>query len=204
VPDPTARPQVQAILAPLQFAQEGFGTNIYPDALLSPIRDGAHPSLPPCRGVFISVEIRNTTTLAAPDRQTLLRPRPSASRILVVDDHADSRDLLAAFLMMEGHDVCAASDGSEALRICADFQPDIVFLDLCMPTMDGYEVCARLRENAATKDAAIYALTAYPNDGAPANAPLRVFDAYLLKPVVLEDVARVIARRAETASPSPA
>lgn len=150
------------------------------------------------------MEIHNTTSLAAPERQTLLRPRPSASRILVVDDHTDSRDLLAAFLMLEGHDVCAASDGPEALRICAGFHPDIVFLDLCMPMMDGYEVCTRLRENAATKDAAIYALTAYPNDGAPSKAPLRVFDAYLLKPVDLEAVARVVACRPEAASPSPA
>lgn len=138
---------------------------------------------------------QKTTSLATTEAQRRLRPGSRCSRILVTDDHEDSRELLAAYLMLDGHTVCTAADGLEALRICADFQPDIVFLDLCMPGMDGYEVCTRLRENAATKDATVYALTAYPHEGPAPNAPRRLFDRYLLKPVELEDIGRLVGER---------
>jgi CheY-like chemotaxis protein len=145
--------------------------------------------------------MQKMTSLTIAEAQRLPRPRPRTSRVLVTDDHDDSRELLAAFLMLEGHTVRTAADGREALRICADFQPEIVFLDLCMPGMDGYEVCTRLRQNAATKNAAVYALTAYPHEEPSPDAPLRLFDRYLLKPVELEEIGRLIAGRRETRSP---
>lgn len=132
-----------------------------------------------------------------------MRPSSRGSRILVTDDHRDSRELLAAFLTLEGHSVRTAADGFEALRVCADFQPDIVFLDLCMPGMDGYEVCTWLREHAATRDAAVYALTAYPNEGPSPKARVRLFDRYLLKPVELDDIRQLVAGRCAIGSPVP-
>jgi CheY-like chemotaxis protein len=141
------------------------------------------------------VDRQKTTSLATTETQRLLRPGSRGSRILVTDDHEDSRELLAAYLMLDGHTVRTAADGREALRICADFQPDIVFLDLCMPGMDGYELCARLRENEGTKDAAVYALTAYPHERPSPKAPRRLFDRYLLKPVELEDIGRLVGAR---------
>ncbi len=149
------------------------------------------------------MDLRKTTSLATPEARGLLRPGSRGSRILVTDDHQDSRELLAAFLTLEGHSVRSAADGLEALRVCADFQPDIVFLDLCMPGMDGYEVCARLRENAATKDAAVYALTAYPHEGPSPKARDRLFDRYLLKPVELADIGQLVAGQCAIGSPDP-
>jgi len=69
----------------------------------------------------------------------------TALRILVVDDHQDCADSLAMLLELSGHVVEQAYDGAAAIVLAHDFNPDIVFLDIAMPEMDGYEVARRLR-----------------------------------------------------------
>ena len=68
-----------------------------------------------------------------------------SARVLVVDDNAPNRRLLAARLNAEYFDVLTASNGPEAIGICEKTQCDIVLLDVMMPDMDGFEVCRRLR-----------------------------------------------------------
>src|SRR5690349_11065681 len=77
--------------------------------------------------------------------QPNIAPSRSARRVLVVEDSDASRDALAHFLELKGFEVCAAQDGLEGLRLAAKFRPDVVFLDLFMPHMDGFELCTRLR-----------------------------------------------------------
>lgn len=126
--------------------------------------------------------------MAARELQSQPRPPAKGHRILVVDDHADSRDVLATFLSLQGHDVRAADGGAEALRVCCEFAPDVVFVDLCMPEMDGFELCSWLRQNSATHDAAVYAVTAYAQGEPSSRGPRLGFDAILLKPVELEAI----------------
>lgn len=71
-------------------------------------------------------------------------PSPAA-RVLVVDDRADSRKLLALRLRQDGHEVQEAADGETALALVQQATPDLVLLDVLMPGMDGLEVCRRLR-----------------------------------------------------------
>ena len=68
-------------------------------------------------------------------------------RVLVVDDDAGQRLLTSIALQQGGCAVIEASDGAQALRCFADVQPDIVLLDVIMPGMDGFEVCAALRQS---------------------------------------------------------
>jgi DNA-binding response OmpR family regulator len=70
-------------------------------------------------------------------------------RVLIVDDEAYMRELIAQYLEMEGYEVQQAADGPEALRIAAENSPDLVILDIMLPGMDGFQVSSRLRAISA-------------------------------------------------------
>lgn len=72
------------------------------------------------------------------------------SKILVVDDHEEIREALAAILDEEGHEVVHAENGVVALQMATEATPDVILLDIAMPQMDGLEVLRRLKENAVT------------------------------------------------------
>jgi CheY-like chemotaxis protein len=71
---------------------------------------------------------------------------PTAT-ILVVDDHAPSRQFLTTLLGYKGHRLLEASDGMEALAVARAEQPDLILSDVLMPTMDGYEFVRQLRKD---------------------------------------------------------
>src|SRR5271170_983391 len=105
------------------------------------------------------------------------------ARILIVDDIAPNVRLLETKLAAEYFDVVTASSGKEALRICEDDRCDIVLLDVMMPGMDGFEVCRRIKHNAATAHLGVVLVTALdqPTDrvrGLEAGA-----DDFLTKPI---------------------
>lgn len=75
----------------------------------------------------------------------------AAPRALVVDDAAAEREHLAAILREAGWVVTLACDGAEALEQARDLHPAIIFLDILMPRMDGYQTCRRLAEDPATR-----------------------------------------------------
>ena len=75
--------------------------------------------------------------------------RPSGHRLLVVDDNQDAAVSLAMLLRLQGHEVRVAHDGPAALEMAKAYPPDVVFLDIGMPGMDGYEVARRLRSSPA-------------------------------------------------------
>ena len=84
----------------------------------------------------------------------------SVGRVLVVDDEDDIRELCRVNLEFEGFEVVDAPSGSRALEVAASQHPDVIFLDLMMPEMDGWEVLRRLKENDATADIPVVLLTA--------------------------------------------
>ena len=105
------------------------------------------------------------------------------ARILVVDDIPPNVKLLEARLNAEYFDVLTASNGPDALKICADGVCDIILLDVMMPGMDGFEVCRRLKANPATAHLPVVMVTALdqPTDrvrGLEAGA-----DDFLTKPI---------------------
>ncbi len=70
--------------------------------------------------------------------------------MLVADDHKLTRELLVSYLSAAGYDTVEAQDGKETLQKLAEFHPDLVLLDIIMPELGGYEVCARIKENQQT------------------------------------------------------
>lgn len=84
----------------------------------------------------------------------------SAQKVLVVEDHTDTRELLKYNLAAAGFDVAAAEDGQSGLNLAAAFKPDIVLLDLMMPGMDGFETCRQLKSDADLSRIPVIMLTA--------------------------------------------
>ena len=123
-------------------------------------------------------------------------------RVLVVDDNADVAESLALLLKLAGHDARAAYDGQTALSLAQDFRPQIVFLDIGMPGMDGYEVCRRLRQQPGTEKALIVALTGWGQEKDRRLSRQAGFDHHLVKPVEPEALQALLAGGA-AASPVP-
>jgi DNA-binding response OmpR family regulator len=80
--------------------------------------------------------------------------------ILVVDDDADIRSLLRAILEVEGHYICDAADGVEALSLFDELHPDVVVLDVMMPGLSGLDVLAGIRARGNGRDVPVMLLTA--------------------------------------------
>ncbi len=85
-------------------------------------------------------------------------------RILVAEDNADNRDLLARRLVRQGWEVCLAIDGVEAVEECRRSTPDIILMDVSMPRMSGLEATRILRADPATAAVKIIAVTAHAMD----------------------------------------
>ena len=106
-----------------------------------------------------------------------------AKRVLLVDDNVDAAESLAQLLSLSGHDARTAGDGGQALRLAQDFHPDVVFCDLGLPGMNGYEVAKELRLLPFGREIVLAALTGYGQPSDREKSAEAGFDAHLVKPV---------------------
>ena len=116
----------------------------------------------------------------------------SGSRLLVVDDNHDSAESLSMLLRARGHDVRVAFSGPAALEIFKDYAPEIVFLDIGMPGMDGYEVARRLRQQSSSSDVVLVAVTGWGQQEDRRRSAESGFNHHLVKPVDPEAVETLI------------
>jgi CheY-like chemotaxis protein len=127
----------------------------------------------------------------------------SSFRVLVVDDNVDAAESLGSLLEIEGHEIRIAHDGDTALRVAAEFQPRVVFLDIGMPGKDGYQVAREMRAGEATRDAILVALTGWGAQEDRARSRSAGFDHHLTKPASLAAVEALLkeiaAREAQSA-----
>lgn len=109
----------------------------------------------------------------------------SMSKILIADDNLQNCELLDAYLSESGesYEIAMASDGQDTLNKVVEFQPDLILLDIMMPKLSGYEVCQRLRQDAATRDIPILMVTALNEIGDIERAVRAGADDFLTKPV---------------------
>jgi PAS domain S-box-containing protein len=103
-------------------------------------------------------------------------------RLLVVDDNEDAANSLAMLLRLKGHQVKVAHHGPAALEIAQNYRPDLIFLDIGMPGMDGYEVARRLRERPKLKNVVLAALTGWGQQEDRRRSAEAGFDHHLVKP----------------------
>ncbi len=103
-------------------------------------------------------------------------------RLLVVDDNRDAADSLATLLRLQGHDVRVVHDGVAALEAAKRFRPALIFLDLGMPRMDGYEVARRIRTTPGLEGTVLAALTGWGQQEDRRRTAEAGFDHHLVKP----------------------
>jgi twitching motility two-component system response regulator PilG len=114
-------------------------------------------------------------------------------RVMVVDDSKTIRRTAETLLRKEGFEVVTAVDGFEALGKIVDYQPDLVFLDIMMPRLDGYQTCALIKHHHVFRNTPVVMLSS--RDGLFDRARGRVVgsDRYITKPFTKEDLLAVIA-----------
>jgi PAS domain S-box-containing protein len=125
---------------------------------------------------------------------TAARVSPHGMRILVADDNTDSVQSLAMLLTLAGHEVRSASDGAEAIRVADEFRPDVAFLDIGMPNLDGYATARELRARPWAQRLVLFALTGWGQPDDKVRARQAGFDAHVIKPLDFSSVEEMIAR----------
>jgi twitching motility two-component system response regulator PilG len=115
-------------------------------------------------------------------------------RVMVIDDSKTIRRTAETLLRKEGFAVLTAVDGFEALGKIADYQPDLIFLDIMMPRLDGYQTCALIKHHRVFRKTPVVMLSS--RDGLFDRARGRVVgsDHYITKPFTKEDLLTVIAQ----------
>jgi PAS domain S-box-containing protein len=149
---------------------------------------------------------------ALPQEPTRRTAEPTATlaaggsrlRILLVEDNPDAADSFTMLLELGGHEVRTAQDGPAALEIVEDFCPDLAFVDVGLPGMDGYELAMRLRAHPRCRVSVLIALTGYGREEDKRRAVEAGFDHHLTKPVDYEAVDRLLASASRPIRPSDA
>jgi len=119
-------------------------------------------------------------------------PGDVPKRVLIVDDNADGAEMLAAVLNVDGHQALIAHDGRTALQLAAEHLPDVVFLDIGLPDMDGFEVARRLRGEPRLAGARLVALTGFGQEEDRRQSMAAGFDHHMLKPVDIKALREVL------------
>ncbi len=159
------------------------------------------------RGSVFTVRLPLLSADRVPAQPVDARPEPEAPsrsrRVLVVDDNVDAAELLAEVLELDGHEVSIAHDGVTALERVGTFAPDVVFLDIGLPGMDGYEVARRLRERLGALTPKVVAVTGYGQAGDRQRSREAGFDAHLVKPAELDTVRALVTATDPAPRPRP-
>jgi signal transduction histidine kinase/ActR/RegA family two-component response regulator len=172
----------------------GLGLGLTLVKQLVELHGGTVTATSPGRGKGTTMEVRlpacprpASATAAPPPAATVPPPRS----VLLVEDNADARLMLALALRRDGHAVHEAADGPAGVEVAAQHRPEIAFIDLDLPGFDGYEVARRLRQ-AGRPGARLIALSGYGRPEDRRRALAAGFDDHLVKPVDLDRVSAML------------
>ena len=115
-----------------------------------------------------------------------------AVKVLVIDDSNTIRRSAELFLRQAGYDVILAEDGFDALAKISDYKPQIIFVDIMMPRLDGYQTCALIKQNAQLKSTPVIMLSSKDGVFDRARGRLAGSDRYLTKPFTKEGLVQAV------------
>jgi signal transduction histidine kinase/DNA-binding response OmpR family regulator len=114
-------------------------------------------------------------------------PEPAAKqgerRVLIVDDNLDAAETLAMMLELLGQETRQAHDGPQALEVAQEYRPDLIFMDIGLPGLNGHEVVARMRRDLGMVETYIVALSGYGTEEDRRKSSEAGFDTHLVKPL---------------------
>jgi twitching motility two-component system response regulator PilG len=119
-------------------------------------------------------------------------PANGSIKVLVIDDSNTIRRSAELFLRQAGYDVILAEDGFDALAKISDYKPQIIFVDIMMPRLDGYQTCALIKQNAQLKSTPVIMLSSKDGVFDRARGRLAGSDRYLTKPFTKEGLLEAI------------
>jgi CheY-like chemotaxis protein len=125
---------------------------------------------------------------ADPVPETPATAEPRRMRVLVVDDNRDAADSMRMLLEASGQDARCVYDGVAALEISESFHPEVILLDIGMPSMDGYQVVREVRARQLVPPPTIAALTGWGQDSDKKKTQEAGFDHHFTKPVAADDL----------------
>ncbi len=136
------------------------------------------------------------TVLSAPGPElfppVVVEPAFRSVRVLVVDDNVDAAECLALLLRIAGHEVSVAATGPTALSSAIEAKPEMVFLDIGLPGMDGFEVAERIRAEPTLSRTVLAALSGYGQPEDRQRARTAGFNHYLVKPVPFAEIEQLV------------
>jgi twitching motility two-component system response regulator PilG len=113
-------------------------------------------------------------------------------RVMVIDDSNTIRRSAEIFLKQAGHEVILAEDGFDALAKISDYHPDIIFVDIMMPRLDGYQTCSLIKKNSQFKSTPVVMLSSKDSLFDRARGRMVGSDEYLTKPFTKETLLRAV------------
>jgi len=116
---------------------------------------------------------------------------------MVIDDSKTIRRTAENLLKKQGYDVVTATDGFEALAKIAEHKPDIIFVDIMMPRLDGYQTCALIKNNRNFKDTPVIMLSSKDSIFDKARGRIVGSEQYLTKPFTKDDLLDAIRKFAK-------
>ena len=119
-------------------------------------------------------------------------------RVLVIDDSNTIRRSAEMFLRQAGYEVILAEDGFDALSKISDFQPRVIFVDIMMPRLDGYQTCALIKQNPPLKSTPVIMLSSKDGVFDRARGRLAGSDRYLTKPFTKEALIEAVRETVKT------
>jgi twitching motility two-component system response regulator PilG len=127
---------------------------------------------------------------------------PGSIKVLVIDDSNTIRRSAEMFLRQAGFEVILAEDGFDALAKISDHQPKVIFVDIMMPRLDGYQTCALIKQNPKLKATPVIMLSSKDGVFDRARGRLAGSDRYLTKPFTKEALIDTVNEYLKPASPS--
>ena len=120
----------------------------------------------------------------------------SLLKVMIIDDSKTIRKSAETLLIKEGCKVLTAEDGFEALSIIAVHKPDIIFVDIMMPRLDGYQTCTLIKNNRQFRDTPVIMLTSKDSIFDKARGCIVGSEEYLTKPFTRDDLLQAVNRHA--------
>jgi CheY-like chemotaxis protein len=136
-----------------------------------------------------TTDAHESASLASETSSPATRPL----RVLVVDDNVDTVLSFSMLLEAHGHEVRTANDGIAAVKVAAEFLPDVALLDIGLPGLNGYEVAKRIRQHPDLKHIVLVALTGYGQDSDRKQSLEAGFNHHLVKPAIPDQLLQILA-----------